>query len=183
MGKTFVLAWLLLLSSGCDSSAVPNEGPSMSANTDPSGAEYLNKLAEAIRHSDRIVLTEHSYPYDAYDSKAGKSLVPNEVVYGTREFDRGQTESFLATVEGLDPRTQNAVTACIFEPHHTLRFYAKGELVSTMGICFKCAQVKWDATDLTPPWSLLSGLSAVVKVAGFSPERDWADLAEQHLKR
>lgn len=155
----------------------------MSANTDPSGSEYLIKLAGAIRRSDRIVLTEHSYLYDAYDSRAGKSLIPNEVVYGSRELGGDQADLFLSTVESLDPQTQNAVTACIFEPHHTLRFYAEGELVSTMDICFKCSQVKWDATDLTPPWSLLSGLAATVKDAGFSPERDWAALAEQHLRR
>ncbi|SFK34729.1 hypothetical protein [Lysobacter sp. cf310] len=155
----------------------------MSTRTDSSGLEYRNQLAEAIRQSDRIVLTEHSYPYDAYDSQAGKSLIPDEVVYATRELSGDQSDAFLSTVQGLDPQTQDAFAACIFEPHHTLRFYAGGELVSTMEICFKCAQVKWDATDLAPPWSLLSGLATVVQGAGFSPERDWAGLAEQHLKR
>lgn len=153
----------------------------MNASADSSGAEYRNQLAEMIRRSERIVVTEHSYAFDAYDSKAGKSLIPDEVVYGTHELSGGQADFFLDTVNGLDPRTQDAVTACIFEPHHTIRFYAADESVSTMKICFKCAQVEWDGSELDPPWALCTGLAAVVKAAGFSPERDWQALAQQHL--
>ena len=153
----------------------------MNANADTSGAQYRSQLAEMIRRSERIVVTEHSYPFDAYDTKAGKSLIPDEVVYGTRELSGREVDFFLDTVNGLDPSTQDAFAACIFEPHHTIRFYTAAESVSTMKICFKCWQVEWDGTELAPPWALYTGLAAVVKEAGFSPERDWASLAQPHL--
>lgn len=155
----------------------------MPVNTAHHGLEYRARLAETIRRSDRIVLTEHSCPLDAYDSGRGRSRIPDEVVYGRCEFSAALRDRFLSSIDGLDPQTQNAVTACIFEPHHTLRFYAGDALLSTMAICFKCSQVKWDGADVDPPWTLYPALAEVVKSAGFSPERDWTALAEQHLAR
>lgn len=145
------------------------------------GLAYRDELAGLIRRSDRIVVTEHSYLYDAYDAQAGKSLIPEEVVYGSLPLSQSQKDFFLATVDGLDPELQDAFAACIYEPHHRIEFYALDKRISTMAICFKCSQVRWDATSATPPWSLYSGLGALMREVGFSPERDWAALAEQHL--
>ena len=142
---------------------------------------YRDALAGMIRRADRIVVTEHSYLYDAYDADAGKSLIPNEVVYGSHQLSPAQKDFFQSTVDGLDPTTQDAFAACVYEPHHRIEFYASGERISTMAICFKCSQVKWDATSATPPWSLYPGLAALVEEAGFSPKRDWVALAKQHL--
>lgn len=146
-----------------------------------SGLAYRDALAELIRRADRIVVKEHSYLYDAYDADAGKSLIPNEVVYGSHQLSPPQKDFFQSTVGALDPTTQDAFAACIYEPHHRIEFYASGELLSTMAICFKCSQVKWDATSAIPPWSLYPGLAALVEEAGFSPKRDWVALAKQHL--
>ena len=146
-----------------------------------SGLAYRDALAGMIRRADRIVVTEHSYLYDAYDADAGKSLIPSEVVYGSHQLSPAQKDFFQSTIDGLDPTTQDAFAACVFEPHHRIEFYAGGERISTMANCFKCSQVKWDATSATPPWSLYPGLAALVEEAGFSPKRDWAALARQHL--
>lgn len=189
--KTLSAFLFVLLASGCGANAMPgstatpsNEGSSpMAGNTDSSGLEYRNALAELIERSDRIVVSEHSFEFDAYDAQAGKSRIPETVVYGRRELSGDQRAFFLSTVEGLDPATQDAFTACIFEPHHTIEFYAQDERIGTMAICFKCSQVEWDGAAMAPPWALYSGLAKLVEAAGFSPERDWGALAEQHLKR
>lgn len=146
---------------------------------DRDGREYITELSDAIQRADRIVVTEHSSQFDAYDVTSGKSLVPEEIVYGTRQLSSQQKALFLSTVEQLDPKTQDAFPACIFESHHTVMFYAGGKLESTMDICFQCGQVKWSATRTTPPWSLYSGLAAFIEGIGFQPERDWAALAAQ----
>ncbi len=164
-----IAIYLILLFCGC-------------APAKPQGGEYQQTLAKMIEQSDRIVVTEHSDQFDAFDANAGKSLIQSEIVYGTHELDASQKRLFLSTVRDLDPKLQNAFPLCIIEPHHSIRFYAGGKLTSTMDICFKCGQVEWDATKATPPWSLYSGLETLITAIGFSPKRDWSALAKQHLK-
>jgi hypothetical protein len=178
-----IIAPVLLVLAIC--SCAPKSSPAdaltqFTQGIDRNGRVYLGALAETIQRSDRISVTEHSYQYDAYHTEAGKSLIPNEIVYGTRELDASRKAIFLSTVNALDPKTQDAFAACIFEPHHTVRFYTAGKLTSTMEICFECGQVEWDGTKATPPWSLPSGLATFIKDIGFSPDRDWAILAKQH---
>lgn len=182
MAKPFALALLVVMTGGYACRAIATEGaPAMTTRIDSDGLEYRKALAGLIRRADRIVVTEHSYLYDAYDADAGKSLIPNEVVYGRHPLSPSQRDFFQSLVDGLDPTTQDAFAACIFEPHHRIEFYAAGERISTMAICFKCSQVKWDATSAIPPWSLYSGLAALMEEVGFSSERDWVALAKQHL--
>ena len=179
-----IIAPVLLVLVICGCAPKPSPGSALSQSTkdiDQDGQAYLGALAEIIQRSDRISVTEHSYEYDAYDTEAGRSLIPDEVVYGTRELDASQEGLFLSTIQALDPKTQDAFAACIFEPHHTVRFYTAGKLTSTMKICFECGQVEWDATKTTPPWSLPSGLATFINGIGFSPDRDWAALAKQHM--
>lgn len=146
------------------------------------GERYLAALSDAIRQADRIVVTEHSFKYDAYDMDNGKSLLPQTVVYKTVELNPAQRDAFLSTVEQLDSKTQDAFAACIFEPHHTIHFHAKGKLRSTMQICFACGQVQWDEGSATPPASLYRGLDAAIKAMGLEPTRDWPALATAHLR-
>ena len=149
---------------------------------DREGREYIAELSDMIQRADRIVVTEHSFKYDAYDTNSGKSLIPKDVIYGTHQLSSQQKDLFVYTIKNLDPKTQDTFPGCIFVPHHTVMFYAGGKLESTMDICFECGQVKWDATDTTPPWSLYSGLATFIKGVGFQPERDWAALAQQHAQ-
>jgi hypothetical protein len=146
------------------------------------GRDYLDDLSAMIRASDRIIVTEHSSPLDAVDPDSLAFLLPEGgVVYGTRELSHAQRRMFLATVESLDPTTQDAFAACAPVVHHTVRFYAGRRLMSAMGICFQCGQVLWRETKATPPWALYPGLASVMRQIGFQPERDWKALAMKHL--
>ena len=142
---------------------------------------YLTALEDAIRSADRIVIAEHSSPVDLYDAAAGKPLAHKEFVYRTVELNDSQRSQFLKLIEGLDPKEQDAFPACIFEGHHTVRFYAGAKLVSSLQVCFECGQVEWPVTNATPPWSLVPGLEKVIRNAGLQPKRDWAELARAHL--
>ena len=179
MRKITAALLLILASAGCQPRA---ETAALAQGDDREGRAYITELSNMIRGSDRIVVTEHSFQDDAYDADSGKSLIPNDVIYGTRQLTSQQRELFLSTINQLDPKTQDAFPACIFEPHHTIRFYAGDKLKSTMDICFQCGQVEWDATSTTPPWSLYSGLATFIKDVGFQPERDWAALARRHVQ-
>ena len=147
------------------------------------GREYRDALSAMIRGSDRIIVTEHSWAYDLLEPNSMASLIPEEIVYGTRDLSPAQKAMFLNSIERLDPTTQDSFPGCVAEVHHTIRFFAHGSLVSRMDICFHCGQVDWDGTTATPPWSLYSALSFVVKQIGFEPERDWTELAKQHLQQ
>ena len=146
------------------------------------GREYRDTLAETIRRANKIIVTEHSDLFAAYRRANRKFPTPAEVVYGTRKLSDEQKQFFLTTVEALDARTQVGIPKCIFEPHHTIRFYVDEKLVSRMFICFKCNQVEWTRTSLRPPESLYSGLATFIKGIGLSPKRDWEALARQHLQ-
>ena len=146
------------------------------------GRRYLNDLTTLIQRSEQIVFTEHSSGFDAFDEKNETSLVPDEIVYRTRELSPAQKKMFLRTMQNLDPKDQDAFPACVPEIHHTVRFYAGRKLISTMGICFECGQVDWDGTKArVPPQMLYSGLASVVNHIGLESERNWAALARKHL--
>ena len=104
-------------------------------------------------------------------------------MYGTRELYVSQKEFLLSKVRSLDPKPQEWSSVCLFEPHHTMRFYAADKLTSTMEICFKRSQVEWTATKANPPGSLYSGLAQFIESIGLSPDRDWSALAKEHLAR
>lgn len=180
MRNTLATVLLVLASAACQPRAEPIQSTQAAQADDREGREYKAALSAMIKRADKIVVTEHSFQDDLYDEDTGKSLIPNEVVYGTRELNQQQKNLFLSTIDGLNPTTQDAFPACIFEPHHTVTFFADGKLISSMEICFQCGQVEWDATKATPPWSLYSGLATFIKAIGFEPERDWTALAKQH---
>ena len=182
MKKIIAILLFIFFVGGCKPHVQPIQTSEAIQIDGRQGREYRDDLSGMIRRSDRIVVTEHSYQYDAYDMDAGKSLIPDEIVYGARELNQQQKEFFLSTVDRLDPKTQDAFPACIFEPHHTVQFYLDGKLSSTMEICFQCGQVEWDATKASPPWSLYSGLATFIDGIGFKAERDWHTLAKSHLQ-
>jgi hypothetical protein len=103
-------------------------------------------------------------------------------VYWTVDLSAEQKQMFLQTVENLDPKTQDDFSLCSFDPHHTVRFYAREELLSTMQICFKCSQVAWRDAPGLPPWSLFSGLHDFFERIGLKPDQNWSELAWAHLQ-
>jgi hypothetical protein len=146
------------------------------------GREYIRDLSSTIRRSDRIVVTEHSSWLDAFDAESGKTRIPKEIVYRTRELSPAQQIMFVNTIESLDPATQTWVVGCVPEVHHTVHFFARGKSIGEMEICFACGQVMWNGTRATPPEAIYSGLASVVRAIGFEPKRDWAGLARLALK-
>ena len=146
------------------------------------GRQYKAELVKTIQRSDSVVVTEHSFQYDLYDQEAHASLIPDQVVYSKRALTPEQRSELLSVTRELNPTTQNEFSMCIFEPHHALLFYANDKLLSTMEICFKCKQVEWDGSKLTPPGALYAGLGAFLQSIGFEPTKDWTALAEEYRR-
>lgn len=143
---------------------------------------YKDDLLNTINSSDKIIVTEHSNPFDIWDKESNQSLVPNDIVYKRKEIDKGEKEEFFEIINKLDGELQNGASMCIFEPHHTIEFYSKGKLLSKMEICFVCDHVNWSGSKFNPPWSLYRGLEDFLKKSGFEPKRDWASIAKNIKK-
>lgn len=172
-------ALLFLLMLGCSEPGSP-----LASSTDlGNGDTYKAELAHLIERSDKIVLTEHSYPFDLFDMTANKSLIANEVVYGTRVLTAEQRARFASEVRDLDGKSQDAFSACLFEPHHRIAFYSKGRTLSTMEICFKCSQIEWESKSKIPPWAIYEGLASFIKSVGLQPEQDWEARARVAVER
>ena len=186
MNRVLVLAFIALCTVGCVRHAGPI-GPVervdiFALKEESQGRQFKLELAAAIRRADRIVVTEHSYELDAYDVVANRSLIAEPIVYATRETDARQRRQFARIAEQLAPTTQDAFSRCDFAPHHTVRFYEHGTLVSTMQVCFLCAQLRWDAPHATPPWAVYPGLAHFFRSLGLQPHRDWRAAASEHLQ-
>lgn len=173
---TVVLAALLAASPGaqgreeCDWGC-PNDG-----------LEYRDALAAAIGRADRIVVTEHSSPWDGLNKESRATLAERELVYETVELSKAQREAFQRTIQKLDPKTDNGESACIPLWHHTVRFYENGHLASTMKICFVCGHLDWDGIKVTRPRAIFDGLREVISDLGLHPKREWHVLAYERLK-
>lgn len=148
------------------------------------GRQYISDLAAAIRTADRIIVTEHSNVNDVLDEEKQPHLPENyePVVYASHELTQDQRSAFLLAVVRLAQRTQDAFTACIFEPHHTIAFYRAGKQTSAMVICFQCGEVQWDGTAKVMPWSLVPGLRKLVSGIGMHEKRDWYALVRAQKK-
>ena len=145
------------------------------------GRLYIAELAEAIEKADRIVVTEHSIDDDILDVETQQqrpaSYVP--VIYVTKELTPTQRANFLDSVRSMPPKTQDAFTACIFEPHHTITFYHAGKPTSAINVCFQCGDIQWDGSRKTQPWSLVPTLGKLITSLGMQEERDWRALAQK----
>jgi hypothetical protein len=181
--RKFILPLLLALSlCGCVTGrGLGGRSSTTERSTDQAGQKYQKTLVAMIQRSDKIVVTEHSCEWDTYKTDAFRSLIPKEIVYRTRVLSAAQKASFLSIIEGLNPETKTEYSSCIFEGHHTIQFYSAGRSISTMDICFKCGDVIWPATKVTPPADLISGLAKFIEGIGLSPTRNWPALARRHL--
>lgn len=163
-----VLLFLITFASGCGSDDPATAGD---------GHEYKLALIKTIEAADRIVVTEHSSPYD-WEQPNEAAQLP-DIVYGTVEVPERARRRFLQNAYDLDETTQTLLPACITVVHHTIRFYRGNQLLSTMKICFKCGQVDWDGSSRLNPWGLIGTLSQFISRAGLTPRRDWKALARQ----
>jgi hypothetical protein len=148
------------------------------------GRLYIDALVQAIQASDRIVVTEHSIADDMLDPETQRQrpvgYIP--VIYVMRELTTRERADLLASIRRMAVRTQDAETACTFEPHHTITFYRGEKRASEMDICFQCGQVEWDGSTKMRPWSLVPTLKNFVSKLGMQGERDWRSLARPGKK-
>jgi len=146
------------------------------------GAIYKEKLVAAIRSADSIRLTEHSHWTDFPGPLNQRDKAPF-YAYRSQTLSQEATVAFLEKAENLSPATIDYFAACIFAPHHTIEFQKEGKITSTMEICFKCGQLKWDASAERQPEKLMELLEKFVSESGYEPDRDWEALAKQHSEQ
>jgi hypothetical protein len=184
--KLVTSLFLLVAICACSSTvATRNEARAIS---DEISGEHLYKMAfiDAIRRSNRIVVVQHSFKFDLYDVEAHKSLIPEEVVYQSRELDTKQKDDLLATMKAMPEKVQEWETMCIFEPHHRIEFYLDSGEVSSMEICFRCQQVQWSGSAMRPPLAFLGTIASFFERVGLATRRsrdDWSAMAKAHLEQ
>ncbi|MFZ6874060.1 hypothetical protein ACO0LF_18540 [Undibacterium sp. Di27W] len=147
------------------------------------GAAYKRELIKAIETADKIVVTEHSDKYDFFDRKNYVFLPQEQLTYQTVILTQQETVKFKRFVNAVPARTRYLIAACIFEPHHTIRFYAQDELLSTLQICFKCGAQEWDGSKYEPPQEIISAYFSLIKAIGLHPETNWRQVATEKLKK
>jgi len=174
------LPFVLLILACFGLSPRANAGTEAGAFGNGNAASFKAKLLAAITRADRIVVTEHSLASDLRDPKTYRPLSEDEIIYGSRELDDKERLSFAAIVSDLIEEPKDNPSLCIFAPHHTVRFFSRGENYAVMNICFGCGQITWGEGPVFNPRWLIPGLSVLVKQIGFEPKRDWRSLAEMH---
>ena len=147
------------------------------------GKLFKADLLNAISRADKIVITEHSNKNDYSDPDVGVIYHGPEIKYGQAELSEEQRAEFSSVISGLSDETQDAFAACICAPHHSIQFYVDGKLSDKIEVCFMCGKIEWQGNTRTPPWSIYSGLSQVVKNVGLSPGRDWRKLAKPNRNK
>jgi hypothetical protein len=179
-----LLALLALLGTNSGATAPPAEtrrgcgpGPSDDLFGCPNdGRIYRDSLLDALDTADRVVITEHSDPWDLGPAKNRQLDAPN-VEYRRVELDTDQRAFFRKTLRTMDPATQSWASACMPVIHHTVRFETAGRATGALRICFKCSQVFWDGAEVSPPNAIYDALKKVVENVGLEPKRDWTKLA------
>lgn len=179
MLKLILIIFLVVTTvSGC-------EGTSPSFDNNISTAEdeaFIKNLSNLIGQSDRIVVTEHSNQFDLYDSEKGKSLIPIEIIYRTKDLSLWQTYLLKAMVISTSSKGSGLYSLCIFQPHHTIYFYENKQLLNKLDICFECGDVFLKNSKTSNRPTLISMLSFLIENVDFEPKRDWQTLAKTHNK-
>ena len=147
------------------------------------GTVYKRMLLERIMASDKITITEHSDRMDFRDEAGNLVEDPPFYEYRTVLLTKAQRSAFVSAVGAMEENTELATSMCIFEPHHRIEFISDHGETSTMSICFKCGQVRWNELDLVHPEGLFGALQHLTKVVGFEVDRDWRSLAKQQIEQ
>lgn len=147
------------------------------------GAAFKRDLIQAIEQADKIVVTEHSDRYDFLDASTDTYKEHEQLIYQTLVLSQQERFKFKRLIKAVPDRTQYMSAACIFEAHHTIRFYAKDELLSTLPVCFRCGAQEWDGSKHTPPQDIVSGLRKFIQSVDLHPEMNWWQLAQEKLRK
>lgn len=170
----FICAISALLTGDVGASAAP---PDCSFGCPGDGKAWRDSLVATIDEADQIELSEHSDPNDLIAQGDPGQPMKTEHVYRRLELDPGQREYFRKALQAMDVTTQHWVSACIHFYHHSFRFRRSGQTVGELNICFHCGDVSWTRSRVMPPAKIYETLRDVVTHLGFSPKRDWRDLA------
>ena len=134
MKSLLLISSFLLSSCSCDITDLFNE------------TCFKNGLIKTIEHSTKIVVTEHSHETDFNSVDLGK-LKHSEITYHQLTLNEDQKRKFILLINSFSdsyiPKEgiENAVSACMYEPHHTIMFYKNTKLLNTLDICFVCMMV------------------------------------------
>lgn len=154
-------------------------------------AAYKQELLDTIKQCDRIEVVEHSHFTDDNSGKYGRSVGEMEArvpyyEYGRADLNAQAKAAFLKSASDLGTVQTEGGWRCIYQPHHTIRFYQRGELYSTMEICFTCSQVAWYGDYYAYPVGMMDVLRAAVSSCRFKPEKDeifWRERYEAARKK
>lgn len=161
---------LLLVAALPGCARVPTSEPVATSAHEGNRGDYQRRLLHAIRSADRVVVTEHS---NAFDRFRGDMPDGPYVVYATHTLDDRERSTLLHQIESIDPQVMEAVSMCLFSPHHALEFYVGEQRRSTLEICFTCGQLQWSAVDAYYPPDVLRVFMALVSASGMTPDQDW----------
>lgn len=148
---------------------------------------YRSDLVKAISEADKIVVSEHSNKLDFFNSKDGYPKDTPFILYGSKKLSEEHKKKFLREAKRMKIKVSSAFfSACIFNPHHTIKFFKGDSMQSTMKICFKCGQVSWDIWeegDYEPQKHFMHVLSQTIERVGFQTDRDWMTLAQEYSEQ
>lgn len=179
MLKLIIILFLAISTiSGCDGNNAALEKDISTAQDE----EFIKSLNTLISKADRIVVTEHSNQYDLFDPESGRSLIPNDIIYRTKDLSSWQTYLLKAITMSLNSKGSGLYSFCMFQPHHTIYFYADNGLLNKLEICFECGDVVLNDVKTSSRPFLISVLTALIENVGFEPKRDWENLAKAHHK-
>lgn len=147
------------------------------------GAAYKRDLIRAIEKADKIVVTEHSNQFDFYDYKISNVIPHDEVTYETVVLSEQDTLKFKKIVKAVPNEMPEAIAACLYDPHHTVRFFSGDKLMSTLDVCFGCGRERWNGTKHNPPVYFNEGMRKFIQGIGLKPGRKWKELAFEQLEK
>src|ERR1043166_423050 len=153
------------------------------------GRRYKEALVNAIKTSDRIVVTEHSHREDFPESEQNRKNLP-QFEYAQVELDGPAKAKFLKNAEAMNDKTKTIFTTCAFVPHHAIKFYSGAKLKSTMEVCFHCSAIGWDGakngvSSPLPPEGLWTPVLPLIQDAGFRTDQGrevWVARLEERRK-
>lgn len=162
-------------------------GPDQSTVERPEPMPFTRELLAAMARAERIIISEHSFESDFGSNAAARNT--GRVTYASVELNAQQKTNLRAMIASADellqaaarvpePSGGYAVTACIFDPHHTIFFIRNGKPDGELSICFECSKLAWN-DDAGAPQALMGALPAYLEQIGLQPKRDWDAMASQ----
>ncbi len=185
-GLSLAVGSATLLVSSCASEPIDVPAPRAGEVTGSEGnngdaLKYNQALVEAIQNADKIVIKEHSNQVDFFGTIPDYSAAP-QYTYARKVLSPGEKILFLEGAKKLKGDKSRGLTNCLFAPHHRIDFYELGQLKSSMKVCYKCNEIKWNGTSYQPSEDVFDAVTPAINRAGMKANRDWDALANQRYQ-